>query len=70
MVVAADILQGNAAVHMGVATLEEAVDVPVPAAVVPAVAVVQAVRDARVGFASNILVRVRCMDSKVDHYGY
>lgn len=41
---AADILQGNAAVHMGAAML------PVAAAVVLAVVVAQAVRDVGVGF--------------------
>jgi len=55
---------------MGAAMLEGAKAAMLVAVVVLAVAVVQIARDARVGFASDILVRVRRMDSKVDYYGY
>lgn len=68
--VAAGTLRANAVVCMGAAMLEDAKVAPPKAAVVLAVAVAQAARDARVGFASDILVRVRRMDSKVDYYGY
>jgi len=70
VVAAADILQVNAAVYMGAAMLEGVADPLVLAVVVLAVVVARAVRDARVGFVSNILARIRRMDSKVDYYGY